>query len=208
MNSNSQLRRCLRAPIPEIEGAANLLEQAVMAHFAGKHEEVVYLLHEANMPAIREWTESLWGKNSAYAPTGPYWSEIPNKAEISSRMPSKSVQQALVVRDGHYCRFCGIQLVRKEVRVRLNTLYPNAHLWGRSNSEQHSALQCMWLQYDHIIPHSRGGSSDISNMLITCAPCNYGRMQYTLEEAQLENPLLHAPRIGPWRGLELINSSK
>jgi 5-methylcytosine-specific restriction endonuclease McrA len=60
----------------------------------------------------------------------------------------------------------------------------------------------MWVQYDHLIAHSRGGDHDLTNMVVTCAPCNYGRMQYTLEEAYLFNPLEREPRQGTWDGLE------
>jgi 5-methylcytosine-specific restriction endonuclease McrA len=74
--------------------------------------------------------------------------------------------------------------------------------WGRKNNLQHAALQCMWAQYDHIIPHSRGGTSDIENIYLACAACNYGRMQYTLEEVGLLHPRCHEPRRGTWDGLE------
>src|SRR3954465_11600408 len=65
----SSPRRCLREPIPEIEHAARLLDQAVTAHMAGDTKSAEKLVQEANIPAIREWTESLWGANSPYAPS-------------------------------------------------------------------------------------------------------------------------------------------
>jgi len=197
-------RACLRDPIPEIERAASLLEKAVEAHFAGQRQEACELLDQANMPAVRDWTESLWGKRSRFSPSGPYWSSLPESHANPNRMPDLSVQRALHKRDGYYCRFCGIPVVRKQVRERLRRLYPAVQIWGRRNIDQHAALQCMWAQYDHLIPHSRGGSNDLCNLVITCAPCNYGRMQYTVEEAGLLNPLRREPRRGPWEGLERL----
>jgi 5-methylcytosine-specific restriction endonuclease McrA len=196
----SSLRYCLRDPIPEIEQAATLLQSVVVAHLAGRKAEARELLADANIPAVRDWTESLWGKDSRFAPTGPYWSTLPPSTTVPKRMPGVSTQRELHARDGYYCRFCGIPVVRKQVRQRLRLCYPE--VWGRKNVEQHAALQCMWVQYDHLIPHSRGGSNDLSNLVITCAPCNYGRMQYTLEEAGLQDPFLREPRKGGWRGLE------
>ena len=67
--------------------------------------------------------------------------------------------------------------------------YPDAARWGPRNIDQHAALQCMWLQFDHLVPNERGGASDLSNVIVTCAPCNFGRMQLTIEEVGLENPL-------------------
>jgi hypothetical protein len=77
--------------------------------------------------------------------------------------------------------------------------------------DQHAALQCMWLQFDHLIPNERGGTSELENVVVTCAPCNFGRMQLTVEEAGLQNPLMRtiAPtwrRFETWDGLtRLLN---
>jgi len=89
----------------------------------------------------------------------------------------------------------------------MHKLYPDALPWGKTNDTQHAAFQALGLQYDHLIPHSRGGSTDLSNLVITCAPCNYGRGSYTVEEVGLNNPLLREPiGSGPvgsgWDGLE------
>ena len=50
----------------------------------------------------------------------------------------------------------------------------------------------------------QGGTNELLNVVVTCAPCNYGRMQYTIEEAALQNPLTREPRRGPWDGLERL----
>jgi hypothetical protein len=195
-------RTCLLDPIPEIEQAAATLERAIDADLAGARELAEELLRQADIDAVRRWTDSIWGKNSTCAPKGPYSSAASKGATSSLRMPGADVQAALHARDGYYCRFCGIPVVRKQVRERLRRLYPEVPIWGRKNAEQHAALQCMWAQYDHLLPHSRGGSNELSNLVVTCAPCNFGRMQYTLEEAHLMNPLDRPPRTGNWRGLE------
>jgi hypothetical protein len=201
---STALRSCLREPIPEIEVAATLLAEAADAHLAGSRDRALRQLARANMDSVRKWTESLWGKNSLYTPSGSYSSPVLGQTSDHVRMPDASIQRALHVRDGYYCRFCGIPVMRKQVRSRLCALYPEASLWGRSNASQHAALQCMWVQYDHLLPYSRGGTNDIQNMVVTCAPCNYGRMEYTLAEAHLRDPLERARREGSWDGLERL----
>ena len=86
----------------------------------------------------------------------------------------------------------------------LKTLYPQVMQWGRKNIEQHAAFQAMWLQYDHVLPHSRGGNNDLDNIVITCAPCNFGRMDRLLEEVGLQDPRNREPVRSNWDGLERL----
>jgi hypothetical protein len=60
---------------------------------------------------------------------------------------------------------------------------------------------------DHMLPHARGGTSDLSNMIVTCAPCNNGRSNLTLEEVGLADPFLRAPVRSTWDGLERFRSA-
>jgi 5-methylcytosine-specific restriction endonuclease McrA len=60
----------------------------------------------------------------------------------------------------------------------------------------------MWLQYDHLVPHKRSGATSPDNLVVTCAPCNFGRMNNTLEEVGLIDPRTMETFRGPWDGLE------
>ena len=180
-----------------------MLDAAVTAHLNGNAGEALRLLIASNLNEVRDWTESLLGKGSDFAPRGPYLSNPPLHS-VPERMLDTKTKAALHDRDGYYCRFCGIPVIRKQVRERLRKLYPEAALWGHRNQDQHAALQCMWAQYDHLLPYSRGGTNELLNIVVTCAPCNFGRMQYTLEEVALQNPLTRETRRGPWDGLERL----
>jgi len=95
-------------------------------------------------------------------------------------------------------------VIRKEVRDRFRKLYPDEVPWGKTNKDAHAAFQAMWAQYDHILPRSRGGGSELSNIVITCAPCNFGRGDYILEEFGLIDPRTRNPIQSPWDGLERL----
>jgi len=204
-------RRCFRDPIPEIFEAAEYLDAAADAFLRGDMARTAHLIRKADMPEIREWTESLWGKNSPYVhvrkiPNArPY---LPKAQRVTTRMPSTKEKKLLLQRDGFHCRFCGAPVIRREVRVFLHKLFPEALPWGSKNIEQHAAFQAMWVQYDHIVPHARGGDNDLNNLVITCAPCNYGRMNYLLEEVGLDDPLKYAPIQDDWDGLERVLGEK
>lgn len=203
-------RQCFRAAIPEIQDAANLLDSAVTAHLGGRRSEAEDLIKRANIETIRDWTESIWGKKSIYVQyrNTPGNSALPKSKRMKIRMPNAAEMRALHLRDGYHCRFCGIPVIKKAIRVHLRKFYPDALPWGRTNVTQHSAFQAMWAQYDHISPHSNGGANDLDNLVITCAPCNFGRMSYTLEEVGLADPRTREPIRSTWDGLERLLKSR
>ena len=198
-------RRYLREPIPEIAEAARYLDEAVTAHLAGRSDLADELIRRTNAKAIRDWTESLWGTSSPYvqfrdvAGVPP---SIPKAQRLKVRMPTTAEKRALLLRDGYHCRFCGIPVIRTEIRKRIQEKYPEALPWGNTNMGQHAAFQAMWVNYDHVLPHARGGTSDLDNVVITCAPCNYARWNYVLDEVDLIDPRTREPVHSSWDGLE------
>ena len=128
------------------------------------------------------------------------------------RTPTVTTRLQVLARDGRHCRFCGTPVISPTVRARFQKAYPRVVGWGTTNASQHAAFQCMWLQYDHLLPNSRGGDSSAANVIVTCAVCNFGRMQATLAEAQLIDPLSHpTPEVWQgfksWRGLESFEAA-
>ncbi len=209
-------RSCFREPIPEIFQSAELLRQAVERHRANDRAEAEKLIITADNDAVREWLESLWGSSKLNPDQRKYLRvrKVPNSPPILPkserlplRMPSNEGKMEIVRRRGRTCAFCGIPLITVEVRKAFNRLYPNAARWGSQNTDCHAAFACMWLQYDHILPHSRGGDSSLENLVLTCAGCNFGRMGYTLEQVGLLDPRLRIPAPSSWDGLEAILSS-
>lgn len=204
----SARRLCLRDPIPEIFEAAALMQRAVDRHLAGDRTEASALFKAADMKVVWEWTDSLWGKRDPgihiirhveNAP--PYF--LP--AERSKdRMPTAAQEKALIDHWGYRCAFCGIPLIHERIRKRAVRLYPEVVQWGGKKTLQHAAFMAMWMQFDHIVPHGRGGASDFGNMVVTCAGCNYGRMNFTLDEMGLIDPRTRPVTKTDWDGLELF----
>lgn len=198
-------REYLRRPIPDIADAARLLDAAVTMHLMGRRNVAEQLIRLADMPVLRDYTESLWGAKSPYVQFRAV-ADAPahsvNARDSKERMPTPSEKASLFGRDGYHCRFCSIPVIRKEIRERIRKVYPDALRWGAKNAEQHAAFQLMWATYDHVLPHSRGGTSDLDNTIIVCQPCNCARWHYTLEEVGLADPRLREPTRSAWDGLE------
>jgi 5-methylcytosine-specific restriction endonuclease McrA len=207
------MRRSLVEPPEYIFHAASRLLEAADHHLNGNFKAAEQLFADANAPAVLAYTDEAWGKGAKakYAfvtvPGSP--PHLPLADRPKPRMPGAAIRRAVVERDGYHCRFCGIPVVDKYIRRRLALRYPKAVPWGSTNQTQHAAFQCMWLQFDHILPNSRGGESTLENIVVACAPCNFGRMQTTLEEARLQHPLeTEAPPTwsyhSVWDGLERL----
>lgn len=206
MEQHLSNREMFRTPIPDIFEAARLLDGAVSAHLLGRRDLAEGLIRLADMPVLRDYTESLWGAKSPYVQLrcieNPLQS-IPVDERAKSRMPTLREQAILFERDGYHCRLCGIPVISKEVRSRIIKAYPEALRWGtrNKNAEQHTAFQLMWATFDHVVPHSRGGTNDLDNVIVICQPCNCAKVDYTLEELGLQDPRSRPPIKSTWDGL-------
>jgi len=206
------LRPFFKQPAEPVLRAARLLNEAVAAHRSGAHEIAESLIRDANDPAIYEWTQSIMGariqevlrvRDIEGAPK-----YLAKEQRLPPRQPPTAIKHALLERDGLHCRFCGMPVIRAEVRTAMEKIYPHALPWtDKLDKEKHAAFLCMWVQYDHIVPHSRGGATTLENMVITCAPCNYGRWHNTLEEVGLLHPFLREPLSNDWDGLERFHAA-
>lgn len=198
-----QLRDCFSAPIPEIFQAARLLDQAITAHLEGNRASADSLIRAADMDAIGTWLDPIWLRRSELTKAikvGNLPPLVSREKRFKPRNASGAMKRDLVARDGHHCRYCGMPLVRAEVRKELNKLYPEAARWtSPSEKDQHRGLQAMWLQYDHLHVHSRGGETTMDNLVVSCAACNYGRDRYTLEEMRFNDPRTNL-RLPTWEG--------
>lgn len=201
--SDDGLRDCFAVPIAEIFEAANLLDYAVSAHLRGDEKRAETLLKAADMPVIGEWLDPIWTSPQRQLIGGTFPEMPPLVPKADRHRPRDAtdvMKRELVARDGHHCRLCGIPLVRAAIRKLLTTQYPSAVRWTDNKEKlQHRGLQVMWLQYDHVVVHSRGGETSLDNLVVTCPACNYGRDRYMMCEVGLRDPRSH-PRLPTWSG--------
>jgi hypothetical protein len=126
------LRKCFREPIPEIFESAQLLEQALRAHIENDYEQAKKLFIEADNQLIKIWVESVIGKNSPYIQyrkTSLAPPTIRKEEREVVRMPNKLEKIQIHERDGYFCRFCGIPVIRPEIRNKVMRTYPDEVPW-------------------------------------------------------------------------------
>jgi hypothetical protein len=199
------LKQWLVDPIPEITVAAGHLNLAVTAHLNGDFSEAEDRIRLADIHKISDWTEALWGRSHALTRRSVGTSSsLPKDERVKARKPRASEIRLLLARDGFHCRFCGIPVIRSEIRKHLQSAYPDALRWGKTNPDKHAAFKALWMQYDHVVPHAHGGTNEVENVIVACAPCNCARMDCTLEEVGLEDPRMRMPVQSSWDGLERL----
>jgi hypothetical protein len=172
----------------------------------GRSQLASELIRAADIPAITDFGESLWGSSSPhrhYRPiSGVPMASHPKNQRAKERAANTAMKRQLYLRDGYHYRFCRIPVIRAEVRERIRKVYPEALRWGDTNAQQHAAFQLMCAYADHVIPHARGGDSSIANFVVSCAGCNFGRRHFTLEEVGVLDPRDREPVRSTWDGLE------
>lgn len=198
--------RSIKAPIPEIDVMCRNLGLAVDAHLASRPEEADAYFRAADCPEVWGWVNPAWSRaelNVRVRKTEGDTRPVALALRDPLRHPDPVVRTEVLARDGHRCRYCGIPVVSADIRKLAHRLYPDAVRWGGNDpATQHAGFQCLWLQYDHVVPHSHGGRSSADNVVICCALCNFGKDRFTLMQLDVEDPRLHPPLSMGWDGLE------
>lgn len=205
-----EMRLSLAEPIQEIFEAAAVLNWAVDAHLAGDREQAARLFRQADCPKVWSYIDAGWGKGAKarykFISVDGAPQYLARDLRPLPRMPDRETREAVKKRDGYHCRFCGMPIIDPSIRKAIAAAYPEVVGWPTTDVGKHAAFMCMWLQYDHILPNSRGGASNVDNIVLTCTACNFGRMETTLEEGRLIHPFAaERPKwsgFSDWDGLD------
>ena len=95
--------------------------------------------------------------------------------------------------------------------TRYDRLPQRAVKFSRSNIYQHYKRKCCYCgtqvsskeaTWDHVVPRSKGGLTDWSNIVLACRPCNARKDDKTPEEVGMK--LLVRPSRPQWKGARTI----
>lgn len=202
------MRHCIKEPTPAVLAVSNLLAKATNAHLCGDQDVARRYFRKADSLSVFFWLNPAWWdveKNVVHLdPPGDTY-PIPRDQRDRDRSISMATRRAVLERDGYRCRYCGLPVVPAEIRKIAHTLYPEEVPWVSSDlRRQHAGFAVLWLQYDHVVPHSHGGTSQIDNVVITCGLCNFGKHGYTLRQLGLTDPRDRPPVPSTWDGLQRL----
>ena len=133
-------------------------------------------------------------------------SSVDIKNSKQRKVISQKRLEDLFKRDKWRCRYCGIRVAgnRKHFKNFAKAIRMAELVSGRTDKSRHGIYLMLMASYDHVKPHSEGGSNDDSNLVTSCWSCQFGKYKYSLEELGLENPFQREPEtFGDWCGLKL-----
>lgn len=201
------MRDSFLSPIPEIDVALDFLDEAASAYLNGEISLAKELIVKADIPEIRSFYILITGKTLHAI----HWQSSLPKGMLSrhdmveTKMPSDKEQEAIFVRDGWRCRFCGQRVVSRKARSILIKEFPEETHWISGGYDSHSSLNSQGASLDHILPRSRAGTNDRRNLVTACGPCQFGRNNWTLEEVGFNDPRDRPPVVDSWDGLVRID---
>jgi 5-methylcytosine-specific restriction endonuclease McrA len=202
------VRHSILVPIPELDLAAKLLDASASAMLACRLPLAASLLVQADLPEIMKYARRAVGPLSIEVhKTIKRPKCLPHCDRHPIRMPDVISQRAIFKRDGWRCRFCGTKVICKEARAVVTNAFVIEARWTSKEYQRHSALYALASSLDHVVPHGRGGKNEESNFVTSCYCCQFGRGEWTLEEAELYDPRLREPVRDGWDGLSRLAAS-
>ena len=127
---------------------------------------------------------------------------IPEELRDPLRSPTK-YQNQVFIRDGYRCRYCGSRLISQMLlKAFIKQLNLAIIKRGKTNITTHGIIHATWPVADHLVPWVIGGRTNLENLVASCAPCNYGKAGYTIEQIGIDDPFKYPPKIDDWDGLE------
>jgi 5-methylcytosine-specific restriction endonuclease McrA len=195
------------SPLPKPEWMnyeVDLFIKAVEAFIAGNKNLCLEIIGQIRTAEITEWYiehGQMSGRHRKLQLNIP----PPETIDIDLRDPIRSpakLQKQVFERDSYHCRYCGGKLISQEfLKTSIKRLNSPLFSRGETNLNTHGIIHLTWPVADHVIPWNKGGRTSLDNLVSSCAPCNYGKDGYTIEQLGLIDPLTRPAKISDWDGL-------
>jgi 5-methylcytosine-specific restriction endonuclease McrA len=184
----------------------DLFIRAVEAFKAGNKNLCLEIIGQIRTAEITEWYiehGQMSGRHRKLQLNIP----PPETIDISLRDPIRSpakLQKQVFERDSYHCRYCGGKLISQEfLKAFIKSLNSPLFARGETNLNTHGVIHLTWPVADHVIPWNKGGRTSLDNLVSSCAPCNYGKDGYTIEQLGLIDPFTRPAKISDWDGLSV-----
>lgn len=196
---------CPLPPPKFFEDSLNLFIAAFRAAQKGKVEDARSLLSQTRSDEMRHWYVE-HGQMSGWKFRAKAL-DFPKPAEYSGPLETNKsfskFESQVYNRDGFRCGYCSLRLIDTSALLRMEKLLGIQHFKVKgTNNERHGVALVLRATIDHIHPLSLGGRTSLENLVTSCWSCNYGKLNATLEQIGISNPLDRGTKkIDDWDGL-------
>jgi 5-methylcytosine-specific restriction endonuclease McrA len=152
--------------------------------------EAINILCEPLGDEIREWfiehAQSAWSFRSKVF--GNLEATL-FLGSLDTKKLTNDFKNQVIERDGYVCGYCKGKLVSDERLNRISSIVgaENFRISG-NNSQRHGYIYIVRTTVDHVLPQSKGGQTELDNLITCCWACNYGKAEKTLGEIGLVDP--------------------
>ncbi|OYX43753.1 hypothetical protein B7Y94_00865 [Candidatus Saccharibacteria bacterium 32-49-12] len=207
-NNPSQWDRDCPLRLPSVyDSAIDTFVDTVRLFAGGQRDQCIRLLETIDSASITDWYIE-HGQQSGLHRNRIISLKLGAPLPIKDRYPVRSparLQDAVFERDGYRCRYCGNRLIdQRLLRGFAKALGSPIFTRGTTNLTSHAIIHIAWPVADHVVPWSRGGETAMGNLVASCAPCNYGKADFTIEQIGISNPLDRLPVMDGWDGLRSL----
>lgn len=193
-------------------GASNLASnlERVFELANQKPDEARALFGMVDSSRLYQWVDEHISNKKAFAPeVGKRRAQALKRhrdfvvgSEKRIAIPGK-VQDEVFRRDHFTCRFCGLRLISYAALKRLRAMIKTPVLRSGGRLEDwHPVAAAFRPSPDHVLPRARGGDNSLGNLVTACWICQFGRMELTLHQVDIEDPRATPPPKSEWDGFE------
>jgi hypothetical protein len=163
------------------------------------------LVHSIDAESMKRWYIDV-ALQSGYWRARHGWADgAPSTQGKRRRRPMGQERlERLFARDAWRCRYCGIRIGgnRSNFKSLADAIGMPELIAGRTDEARHGLYLMLMGSYDHVDPHSRGGSDEECNLVTACWSCQFGKYRYELNELNVNHPeCLPAQSDDSWRGV-------
>lgn len=197
-------QHCPLRPPEWIEREVSKFVQALDQFINGNREKCIDILSTIRSEEITSWYiehGQMSGRHRKNLLGIPKPELISEDLRDPLRAPKK-YQNEVFTRDNYHCRYCGARLIsQKLIKSFIKALNSEQFKRGSTNLTTHGIIHATWPVADHVVPWNMGGRTNLTNLVASCASCNYGKDGYTCEQMSITNPFTRAPIKDDWDGL-------
>ena len=204
-NPKKWSKTCPLQPPKYFDKSLNTFIKAYTAAHAGNLSNAIKLLSETRGEDLRNWYIEHGQMSGWHYRVKALKIPKPKKytGDMESNKSFAKYESQVYQRDGYRCRYCGIRVIDTKALLKMEKMVGKKIFQVKGkNSDRHGVALVLRATIDHIKPLSRGGRTKLDNLATSCWSCNYGKLNATLEQLGITNPLKR--RNNPnryWNGL-------